>query len=305
MRNQVFISYRQETPQHAQAVRRLGELLRQAGLAVALDQFLLEDQPGGPDQGWPKWCEDCARDCACVLVIASAGWFTAYEASGPRGSGRGSAAEARLLRQYLYDEPGRNARIRLVLLDDLDPEAVPAGLRAWHRFRPFASDTERGQLVRWAAQCLAAPVAPDPNPAPATPNAATPSTPSTARPAMDAAAWERQRSPLRDLLVALPDWDLLAVRRGFVAAALGEHPAARLTWEGDGFTVAGELVSKLKYYSAAPLPDVRHAVCALLAEARTRKWDQAPAIGDAVRRLAAAFGCELNADAAGAGNGIE
>ncbi|WP_295431283.1 trypsin-like peptidase domain-containing protein [uncultured Thiodictyon sp.] len=120
-----------------------------------------------------------------------------------------------------------------------------------------------------------------------------------------ARTWDQQRGPLRDLLLALPDWDLLAVRRGFVTAALGEHPAARLTWEGDGFTVAGELVSKLKYYSAAPLPDGRHAVCALLAEARTRKWDQAPAIGDAVRRLAAAFGCESNADAAGAGNGSE
>ncbi len=122
---------------------------------------------------------------------------------------------------------------------------------------------------------------------------------------MDVAAWERQRLPLRDLLVTQPEWDLLAVRRGFVAAALGEHPATRLTWEGDAFTVAGELVSKLKYYSAVPLPDGRYAVCALLAKTHTCKWDQAPAIGDAVRRLVAAFKCQLNADAAGAGNGIE
>jgi len=35
MRNQVFISYRQESPEHAREVRRLGELLRQAGLPVA------------------------------------------------------------------------------------------------------------------------------------------------------------------------------------------------------------------------------------------------------------------------------
>ena len=64
MRNQVFISYRQEGPEHAREARRLGELLRQSGLPVVLDQFLVEDQPGGPDQGWPKWCEDCATESA-------------------------------------------------------------------------------------------------------------------------------------------------------------------------------------------------------------------------------------------------
>ncbi len=95
---------------------------------MALDQLLVEERPDGPDQDEPKWCEDCA--CACVLVIASAGWFAAYEGAGPRGSGRGSAAEARLLRQCLYDDPGRNAFICLVFLDDMDQERVPAGLRA-------------------------------------------------------------------------------------------------------------------------------------------------------------------------------
>ncbi|WP_295457270.1 hypothetical protein [uncultured Thiodictyon sp.] len=46
MRNQVFISYRQESREHAREVRRRGELLRQAGLAVGLDQFLLENMAG-------------------------------------------------------------------------------------------------------------------------------------------------------------------------------------------------------------------------------------------------------------------
>lgn len=78
MRQQVFLSYRQESPEHVREVRRLGELLRQSGLPVALDQFLVDERPGGPDEGWPKWCEDSANDCGCVIVIGSAGWFAAY-----------------------------------------------------------------------------------------------------------------------------------------------------------------------------------------------------------------------------------
>jgi len=154
MRSQVFLSYRHENPEHARAVRRLGELLRQAGLPVALDQFLLEEMPGGPNEGWPKWCEDCANESASVVVIASEGWFAAYEKPPPPGIGLGAAVEARLFQQYLYDEAGNNPRIRLAFLHDVPPDQVPMRLRAWHRFRPFVATAELDQLVRWIAQCL-------------------------------------------------------------------------------------------------------------------------------------------------------
>jgi hypothetical protein len=154
MRNQVFISYRQESPEHTREVRRLGELLRRAGLPVALDQFLVEEKPGGPDEGWPKWCEDCANESDCVLVIGSVGWFAAYDGTAPAGIGCGAASEAALFRQYLYDASSNNPRIRLAFLHELDLDRVPERLRAWHQFRPFATDGELNQLVRWAAQCL-------------------------------------------------------------------------------------------------------------------------------------------------------
>ncbi len=47
-KSQVFLSYRHESPEHARAVKRLGELLRQAKLPVVLDQFFLDQNPGGP-----------------------------------------------------------------------------------------------------------------------------------------------------------------------------------------------------------------------------------------------------------------
>jgi hypothetical protein len=60
MLQHVFISYRYETPEHARAVRRLDEVLRQAKIPVALDQFHLDEHPGGPDLGSPQWSEHCA-----------------------------------------------------------------------------------------------------------------------------------------------------------------------------------------------------------------------------------------------------
>jgi hypothetical protein len=155
MLKQVFISYRHESPEHARAVHRLGELLRQSKIPVVLDQFFLDENPGGPDLGgWPKWCEDCANQSQCVLIIASEGWFAAYEKIAQPGVGLGAATEADLFRQVLWDEKGNNTRIRVTFLHDVDANKVPRRLRAWHQFRPFDGDEQLNQLIRWLAGCL-------------------------------------------------------------------------------------------------------------------------------------------------------
>jgi hypothetical protein len=149
LQQQVFISYRQESLEHARAVRRLAELLRQAEIPVVLDQFLLDEQPGGPNEGWPKWCEDRANQSACVLIIASEGWFAAYEPTAPPSVGLGAAAEAELFRLAFWQEPGNNARIRLAFLHSV--AEVPPRLGAWHQFRPFDNDEQLNLLIRWVA----------------------------------------------------------------------------------------------------------------------------------------------------------
>jgi SEFIR domain len=154
MMQHVFISYRQEGPEHGRAVRRLGELLLEAKIPVALDQFLLEKHPGGPDSGWPKWCEDCANQSASVLIIGSEGWFSAYDKAAPPGVGLGAATEADLFRQALWDDKGDHQRIRLAFLDNVAPEKVPVRLRAMHQFRPFENDDQLNALIRWVGQCL-------------------------------------------------------------------------------------------------------------------------------------------------------
>ncbi len=157
MNKQVFISYRQESLEHARAVRRLGTLLQDAGLPVLLDQFYMDEHPGGPNEGWPKWCDDAATNSACVVIIGSKGWFAAYDGTAPAGEGRGAASEAALFCQSLYDDKGVNAHIRLAYVDTTDPASASAGLRRWHHFQPFLADTQLDALVKWAADCLGLP----------------------------------------------------------------------------------------------------------------------------------------------------
>jgi hypothetical protein len=154
MRNQVFISYRHESTEHKEAVRRLGTLLSQAKIPVQLDQFFLENNPGGPDEGWPKWCEDSAIESKCVLIIASEGWFAAYDKIGEPASGFGAASEADLFRQAFWDNKGNNARVRVAYLHEFPVDKVPVRLRAWHTFQPFADPGQLAQLIRWITGCL-------------------------------------------------------------------------------------------------------------------------------------------------------
>jgi len=154
MLNQLFISYRHESDDHARAVKRLGELLRQARLPVVLDQFYLDENPGGPDEGWPKWCEDCANNSACVIIIGSEGWFAAYDKASLAGTGLGAAAEADLIRQDVWEQAGRNTRTRVAYLHAVPHDQVPVRFRAWHSFRPLDDDGQLSALVRWAADCL-------------------------------------------------------------------------------------------------------------------------------------------------------
>ncbi len=89
-----------------------------------------------------------------MVIVASEGWFAAYDKTGPPAAGLGAATEADLFRQALWDEKGHNARIRLAFLHDILADKVRTRLRAWHQFRPFASDDQLNQLIRWAAERL-------------------------------------------------------------------------------------------------------------------------------------------------------
>jgi hypothetical protein len=153
--NHVFLSYRLESDDHAEAVRTLGEQLKAANLPVELDQFYIEVNPGGPDEGWPKWCEDRAEKSACVLIVCSKGWFDSYRKEGSPSLGLGAAQEAAVFSQRIYDDQGHNARVRLVILDDFDENDIPPRLKRWQIFRPFSRVAEFDRMTKWIRQRLA------------------------------------------------------------------------------------------------------------------------------------------------------
>ena len=133
----LFVSYRQESPEHARVVRRLCEKLRQARIPIAFDQFYVDDKPGGPDDGWPKWCEDSASKSACSLIIASEGWFAAYDKTVPAAEFWAPPRPRQIFSaQKFWDEAGHNSRIRVAFLHPLAADKVPDRLRTW-RIRPL------------------------------------------------------------------------------------------------------------------------------------------------------------------------
>jgi hypothetical protein len=91
-----------------------------------------------------------------VLIVASEGWFAAYDKTADPADpgGLGAATEADLFRQAIWDDKGNNDRIRLAFLHQVAADRVPVRLRAWHRFQPFDTDAQLDQLIRWVAACL-------------------------------------------------------------------------------------------------------------------------------------------------------
>jgi hypothetical protein len=109
----VFLSYRHENDTRRALVRRFGERLRAAGIEVLLDQFFLDANPGGPDEGWPAWSKSQATQSEKVLILGSPGWYRCYDGTEVPGSGLGAAAEGRVIAQRIYNESGLNRIARI------------------------------------------------------------------------------------------------------------------------------------------------------------------------------------------------
>ena len=144
--SQVFISYRQTDDDQRKRVRAFAERLRDAGVDVILDQFLLDDHPEGPHEGWDKWSSDCAINAEYVLIIGTNDWFECFNKTQPRGTGLGAACEADDIRDRIYEAGGIIESIRVVLFDEVDSAYIPAKLRRYHRFH---SERDLTNIIRW------------------------------------------------------------------------------------------------------------------------------------------------------------
>jgi hypothetical protein len=254
------------------AARALAARLRAAGIGVWMDQDEL--RPGVECQ---PAMETGIRSSRSIAVLI-----------GSQGMGPWQDQEV----QFALNLAVRDRRPVIPVLLPGAPDAgdLPAGLaiRTWVDLRPDANGHDSAAFDRliWGITG----VKPGRSAESVAPATAAPGS----IPAGHDRTWDSQRMVLRDLLVALPAWSLVRDRKAFVEAALGTHPSIRdLIWDDDSFTVAGSLVSKLRFFDAVPLPDGRHAICGLLAEVRARDWYLNPQVGVRVSRLADAFGCPI------------
>jgi hypothetical protein len=250
------------------AARALAARLRAVGLSVWLDE---DELP--PGHAWQPGLESGIRASRSIAVLVG-------------GQGMGAWQDQEV--QFALNLAVRDRRlvIPVLLPGSPEPADLPPGLaiRTWVDLRPDGNGDDSTAFDRliWGITG----VKPGPS--------GDRDTPAPSIPAGNDGTWDSQRMVLRDLLVALPAWSLVRDRKAFVEAALGGHPAIRdLMWDDEGFTVAGNLVQKLRYFDAVPLPDGSHAICGLLAEVRARDWYLNPQVGVRVSRLADAFGCPL------------
>ncbi len=142
----VFISYRQTNDSHRQGVRKFAERLRDCGIEVILDQFYLDANPGGPNDGWEKWSSDSALTSEYVLIIGSQEWFQCFEKTQRPGTGLGAACEADDLRHRIYEAGGVISNIRVVLFGDSDAAFIPGKLKPYHRFH---GERDIANIARW------------------------------------------------------------------------------------------------------------------------------------------------------------
>jgi len=163
----VFISYRSENGAHIQRVRALAMRLRAKGLEVVLDQFYLDQHPGGPDEGWLGWSYSEVAKADKILIVGSPGWYRCYDGTEVPGSGLGAAAETRVIAQRIYNESDVNRIVRIVLFDSAARLGIPPDLQPYYSFHA-ADDFD--SIVEWVTGTLPATIpAPLLNDWPATP----------------------------------------------------------------------------------------------------------------------------------------
>ncbi len=145
--SEVFISYRQTNDEQKQRVRAFAERLRDCGVDVILDQFFEDDNPAGPNEGWPKWSSNRASKTDIVLIVGTESWFQCFEGTQPPGDGAWAPlAKPAIIRQRIYEASGVIDDIRIVLFDDADAAAIPLDLRGYQRFH---ADRDFKKMVRW------------------------------------------------------------------------------------------------------------------------------------------------------------
>jgi WD40 repeat protein len=132
----VFISYSQDSQNHASRVLTLANRLVTEGIDCYIDQY----EPH-PPENWPLWMDKQIRDADYVLMICTRAYYLRVMNEEDLGKGLGVLWEGNLIYQHLYGDQGINRKFIPALIEESTIEDIPVPVRGTTRYRV---DTEEG-----------------------------------------------------------------------------------------------------------------------------------------------------------------
>lgn len=130
---QVFISYSHFDEVQRQRVRVFAERLRNRDVEVLLDQFYIDQHPGGPSEGWPKWYSDQAANAAKVIIIGDSAWFGCYAGKENCGNALCAVYEASVIQQRIIQTECVQNVVRVAFFEQSDLNHIPLDLTGYGR----------------------------------------------------------------------------------------------------------------------------------------------------------------------------
>jgi hypothetical protein len=146
MAPKVFVSYSHDSDAHRARVADFVARLRGEGIDVVYYEDLAK--VGGPDEGWPRWCQRQIVECDYVLACCTALFRERFDDAQVAQGEYGVAWEAYFIRQYLYDNLIENRKVRSLIFEEADRAHIPNALRPFPFF-VATDDRSCANLLGW------------------------------------------------------------------------------------------------------------------------------------------------------------
>src|SRR2546423_4424807 len=124
----VFISYSQDSSEHAERVRGLGASLARDGFEGRMDTYKETDEQ------WPTWMSRQLVEADFVLCVVTETYERRFRDNELPDVGLGVGWEASLIRRLLYGKKLRNDRIFPVVFAKDDRDRIPLELQGYDFF---------------------------------------------------------------------------------------------------------------------------------------------------------------------------
>jgi len=126
----VFISYSADSQEHVERVREFATRLKLDGIDVRIDTDVDLDPP----EGWPTYSQHQIEKADHVILVCTETYRRRFDGREQPDCGKGVTFEGRLIKQEIFDSPGRTEKFIPVIFDVEDVTHIPSMLRDRGRY---------------------------------------------------------------------------------------------------------------------------------------------------------------------------